>query len=58
MIPEVETDPELIAAELRWAYDRGKAHAIVVVAEGAEYNAESWRVTSRSTASGWASTCE
>src|SRR6266508_1446740 len=39
-IPEVETDPELIAAELRSAYDRGKAHAIVVVAEGAEYNAE------------------
>jgi 6-phosphofructokinase 1 len=40
VIPEVETNPELIAAELRGAYDRGKAHAIVVVAEGAEYNAE------------------
>jgi 6-phosphofructokinase 1 len=40
VIPEVETDPELIAAELRSAYDRGKAHAIVVVAEGAEYNSE------------------
>lgn len=40
VIPEVETNPELIAAELRSAYDRGKAHAIVVVAEGAEYNAE------------------
>jgi 6-phosphofructokinase 1 len=40
VIPEVETDPEFIAAELRGAYDRGKAHAIVVVAEGAEYNAE------------------
>src|SRR6266498_2160543 len=40
VIPEVETDPELIAAELRSAYDRGKAHAVVVVAEGAEYNAE------------------
>ncbi|HEY8459543.1 MAG TPA: ATP-dependent 6-phosphofructokinase, partial [Blastocatellia bacterium] len=40
VIPEVETDPELIAAELRSAYDRGKAHAIVVVAEGAKYNAE------------------
>jgi 6-phosphofructokinase 1 len=39
-IPEVKTDPELIATELRAAYDRGKAHAIVVVAEGAEYNAE------------------
>jgi 6-phosphofructokinase 1 len=40
VIPEVETNPELIAAELRSAYDRGKARAIVVVAEGAEYNAE------------------
>jgi 6-phosphofructokinase 1 len=40
VIPEVEADPELIATELRSAYDRGKAHAIVVVAEGAEYNAE------------------
>jgi 6-phosphofructokinase 1 len=40
VIPEVKTDPELVAAELRSAYDRGKAHAIVVVAEGAEYNAE------------------
>jgi 6-phosphofructokinase 1 len=40
VIPEVETDPEFIAAELRSAYDRGKAHAIVVVAEGAKYNAE------------------
>jgi 6-phosphofructokinase 1 len=40
VIPEVETNPELIAAELRQAYDRGKAHAIVVVAEGAQYNAE------------------
>jgi 6-phosphofructokinase 1 len=40
VIPEIETDPELLASELRWAYDRGKPHAIVVVAEGAEYNAE------------------
>jgi 6-phosphofructokinase 1 len=40
VIPEVETNPELIASELRLAYDRGKAHAIVVVAEGAKYNAE------------------
>lgn len=39
-IPEVETPPEVIAEELRLAYDRGKAHAIVVVAEGAKYNAE------------------
>ena len=39
VIPEVETDPETIAAELRAAYGRGKAHALVVVAEGAQYNA-------------------
>jgi 6-phosphofructokinase 1 len=39
-IPEIKTDPELIATELRQAYERGKPHAIVVVAEGAEYNAE------------------
>jgi 6-phosphofructokinase 1 len=40
ILPEVETDPEAVAAELRAAYGRGKAHAIVVVAEGARYNAE------------------
>jgi 6-phosphofructokinase 1 len=39
VIPEQETDPELLAAELRDVYKRGKAHAIVVVAEGAKYNA-------------------
>ncbi len=40
VIPEVETDPEALARELRGAYERGKPHAIVVVAEGARYNAE------------------
>ncbi len=40
VIPEVETDPEQLAAELRSAYERGKPHALVVVAEGARYNAE------------------
>jgi 6-phosphofructokinase 1 len=40
VIPEVKTDPEAVAAELRNAYERGKHHAIVVVSEGAEYNAE------------------
>jgi len=40
VIPEVEMDPEAVAAELRAAYDRGKPHALVVVAEGARYNAE------------------
>ena len=40
VIPEAETNPEEIATELRSAYERGKAHAIVVVAEGAKYNAD------------------
>lgn len=39
VIPEVETDPDTVAAVLRAAYERGKAHALVVVAEGARYNA-------------------
>jgi 6-phosphofructokinase 1 len=38
-IPEVETAPETIARELCAAYERGKTHAIVVVAEGAQHNA-------------------
>ena len=40
VIPEVETNPEEVAAELRAAYERGKAHAIAVVAEGARFNAQ------------------
>jgi len=40
VIPEVETTPEDVAAEIRRSYERGKTHAMVVVAEGAEYNAE------------------
>jgi 6-phosphofructokinase 1 len=40
VIPEVAIDPEDVATDLRAAYTRGKAHAIVVVAEGAQYNAE------------------
>ena len=39
VIPEAETRPEQVAKELRAAYERGKAHAIAVVAEGAQYNA-------------------
>jgi len=39
VIPEVKTDPEEIAHELSEAYEKGKSHAIIVVAEGAEYNA-------------------
>ncbi len=40
VLPEVDTDPEKIAEILTSAYERGKAHAIIVVAEGAQYNAE------------------
>jgi 6-phosphofructokinase 1 len=40
VIPEVDTTPDLIAAELCAAYERGKTHAVGVVAEGARYNAE------------------
>jgi len=39
IIPEVETSPESVAAALRTAYERGKPHALAVVAEGAQYNA-------------------
>ena len=39
VIPEVETDPEELAQILQSAYRRGKAHAIIVVAKGATYNA-------------------
>jgi 6-phosphofructokinase 1 len=39
VVPEVETTPDAIAHELRAAYERGKAHALAVVAEGARQNA-------------------
>jgi 6-phosphofructokinase 1 len=40
VIPEAHSDPESVAEEVLAAYQRGKSHAIVVVAEGAKYNAE------------------
>jgi len=40
VIPEVDVNPEDVARELRAARDRGKSHAIVVVAEGARHNAD------------------
>lgn len=40
VIPEMETDPEQLIADLQAGADRGKAHAMVVVAEGARFNAE------------------
>lgn len=39
VIPEIETDPESIADVIRTAYERGKPHALIVVAEGAPYDA-------------------
>ena len=40
VLPEIDTDPEQIAARLRTDYNKGKTHAIIVVAEGAKYNTE------------------
>jgi len=39
-IPEFETEPEALADVIEQAYERGKSHAIIVVAEGAKHNAE------------------
>jgi 6-phosphofructokinase 1 len=39
VIPEVEMAPEQVAQDLEGAWQRGKAHALVVVAEGARHNA-------------------
>jgi 6-phosphofructokinase 1 len=40
VIPECPTDPARIAAEIQDAYERGKPHAIIVVAEGSNPNAQ------------------
>lgn len=40
VIPEVEFVPEQLAERIQDVYERGKPHAIIVVAEGAKYNAE------------------
>jgi 6-phosphofructokinase 1 len=40
VIPEVETDPAVVAQEIHNAYRRGKPHAIIVVAEGAKPDAQ------------------
>src|SRR5579883_2690422 len=39
VIPERETSPAEVARQLRAAYERGKRHALAVVAEGALYDA-------------------
>ncbi|MAT44618.1 MAG: 6-phosphofructokinase [Anaerolineaceae bacterium] len=40
ILPEVDIDPDDVADRISEAYNKGKAHAIVIVAEGAKYNAE------------------
>jgi 6-phosphofructokinase 1 len=40
VIPEVETDPDELAREVRDVHRRGKSHAIIVIAEGARWNGE------------------
>jgi len=39
VMPEIELEPEVVVDLFREAYNRGKAHAIGVVAEGARFNA-------------------
>jgi 6-phosphofructokinase 1 len=40
VLPEAPVQAEAVAAELRAGYERGKSHAIVVVAEGASLDAD------------------
>lgn len=40
VVPEVDTEPEVIAQQLRASHERGKSHAIVVVAEGARFGVD------------------
>ncbi len=40
VLPEVEIDPDDLSERLHGAHARGKRHALVVVAEGARYNAQ------------------
>lgn len=40
VVPEEDTEPEAVATELRAAHAQGKSAAIIVVAEGARYNAD------------------
>jgi 6-phosphofructokinase 1 len=42
VIPEFEGDPSRMADQLLGAYQRGHAHAIAVVAEGARYDADAF----------------
>ncbi|HYX74620.1 MAG TPA: ATP-dependent 6-phosphofructokinase [Steroidobacteraceae bacterium] len=40
VLPEQPSEPEALADEIRRSYARGKSHALIVVAEGARYNAD------------------
>jgi 6-phosphofructokinase 1 len=40
VLPEVDTEPQEVADAIKQAYEKGKSHALIVVAEGAKYNAE------------------
>lgn len=40
VVPELDTPPEVIAHQLQASRQRGKSHAIVVVAEGARYGVD------------------
>jgi len=40
VLPEVDISPDDIAARIASAYDRGKHHAVIIVAEGARHNAQ------------------
>jgi len=40
VVPEAPAEPEAVATDIRGAYERGKSHAIAVVAEGAQHDAE------------------
>ena len=39
VIPEYEVEPEYVAEDIANAYEKGKEHAIIIVAEGAKNNA-------------------
>jgi 6-phosphofructokinase 1 len=54
VLPEEPTDPEQLAAEIRKSYARRKSHALIIVAEGARYNADAC-ATFASTPGGWVS---
>lgn len=40
IIPETDTQPDELVRQLRASHERGKKHAIVIVAEGAKYDAD------------------